>query len=71
MQRKVQSVANNVTGWFSSNMMVSSGDKTKLLVLGTSANRANRLIRSGKIVQVSVKENLKQESESKNYLELL
>ena len=35
----VQHVGNEITGWFDKNDMVVSGEKTKLLLLGTSANR--------------------------------
>ena len=52
LQKKVQSEADLVTGWFSYNRMVCSGDKTKLLIIGTGANRADKLERPGKVLQV-------------------
>ena len=52
LQRKVQCEADLITGWFSSNKMVCSGDKTKLMIIGTGANRAEKLERPGKVLQV-------------------
>ena len=43
LQAKVQNEANLVTNWFSCNDMVCSSDKTKLLVIGTRANRKIKL----------------------------
>ena len=48
--------------------MVCSGDKTKLLVIGTIANRAHKLTIQGKTVQVQVEGNIKQESSSEKLL---
>ena len=41
-QCKVHCEADLITGQFSSNKMVCSGDKTKLTIIGTEANRAGR-----------------------------
>ena len=68
LQKKVQSEADLVTGWFSYNRMVCSGDKTKLLIIGTGANRADKLERPGKVLQVAVEENIKKESQSEKLL---
>ena len=68
LQLKVQCEADLITGWFSSNKMVCSGDKTKLMIIGTGANRAEKLERPGKVLQVLVEDNIKQESKSENLL---
>ena len=39
LQTKVQNEADIVTSWFARNDMVCSSEKTKLLVIGTHANR--------------------------------
>ena len=46
----MQENCNVVTSWFSKNKMVCSGDKTKLLVLGTRANRYHKIEKKKKIV---------------------
>ena len=43
LQTKVQLEADVVTNWFSRNDMICSSEKTKLLVLGTNANRRVKL----------------------------
>ena len=43
LQEKIQDEANIVTGWFLKNDMICSSDKTKLLIIGTNANRKNKL----------------------------
>merc|ERR1712240_379467 len=48
--------------------MVCSGDKTKLMIIGTGANRAEKLERPGKVLQVLVEDNIKQESKSEKLL---
>ena len=44
LQSKIQVEANTVTDWFSRNDMIVSGDKTKLIVVGTKAARKNKLV---------------------------
>ena len=43
LQRKLQSEADLITNWFGINKMIVSGDKTKLVVVGTHANRESKL----------------------------
>ena len=43
LQTKVQNEANLVTNWFSRNNMICSSDKTKLIIVGTNANRTDKL----------------------------
>jgi hypothetical protein len=39
----IQREGDKVTSWFSKNDISCSGEKTKLLILGTKANRVNKL----------------------------
>ena len=71
LEEKIQAKASLVTAWFSSNHMVCSGDKTKLLVIGTAANRSNRIVKEGKVMQVVVEGNIKTESASEKLLGLV
>ena len=43
LQRKLQSEADLITNWFGIHKMIVSGDKTKLVVVGTHANRESKL----------------------------
>ena len=67
-QCKVHCEADLITGWLSSNKMVCNGDKTKLMILSTGANRADKLERPGKVLQDLVEESIKQESKSEKSL---
>ena len=54
LEGKLQEKANLSTQWISDNKMVCSGDKTKLLVVGTSEMRQSKLISKGRTLQVEV-----------------
>ena len=43
LQDKLEVLADKVTKWFHSNHMIVSGEKTKLIVTSTAANRRNRM----------------------------
>ena len=43
LQVKLEQLAKKVTTWFHSNQMIVSGEKTKLIVTSTAANRRNKL----------------------------
>jgi hypothetical protein len=43
LQRNLQTEADLITSWFGKNKMIISGDKTKLVVVGTHANRESKL----------------------------
>ena len=68
LQANLQSEANLVTNWFSCNDMVCSSDKTKLLVVGTSANRKIKLNDQDICLQVNVCGVNKSESTSEKLL---
>ena len=68
LEVKLQNIANLTTDWFKRNDMVCSGDKTKLLILGTSASRANKLDRQEKSLKVQVSGNTTTESKSERLL---
>ena len=62
----IQEVSNKVTNWFTMNDMVCSGDKTKLLLVGSRANRASKL--GGHTRGLTVNGDYKEESESEKLL---
>ena len=64
LQVKVQEEADIVANWFEKNDMVVSGDKTKLLILTTAANRTTKISSSNLTFQVSVCGELKVETQS-------
>ena len=68
LQVKVQEEADIVANWFEKNDMVVSGDKTKLLILTTAANRSTKISSSNLTFQVSVCGELKVETQSEKLL---
>ena len=54
LQNKVQAEADKVINWFSRNDMVCSSDKTKLLIVGTRANRQTKLIENNLSLKVNI-----------------
>ena len=54
LQNKIQVIANRVTDWFSRNDMVVSGEKTKLLFLGTQMNRSLKIQNQNFVPKVEV-----------------
>ena len=65
----IQTDSNKVTSWFSKNEMICSGEKTKLLLITTSANRSSKL--SGPARGITVNGEYKEESISEKLLGLL
>ena len=68
LQNKIQNEADLVTNWFSKNDMVCSSDKTKLLIIGTHANRQSKLINQNLTLSVNVCGEAKKETESEKLL---
>ena len=68
LQTKVQNEANLVTNWFSRNNMICSSDKTKLLIVGTNANRTDKLSKRDLSLKVNVCGEEKKESTSEKLL---
>ena len=54
LQQNIQHDADLATQWIRDNELVCSGEKTKLLVIGTAANRRHKLEREGKILSIEV-----------------
>ena len=54
LEVKLQEKANASTQWIADNMMACSGDKTKLLIVGTREMRHSKLTSKGKSIQVEV-----------------
>ena len=68
LQTKVQNEANLVTNWFSRNNMICSSDKTKLLIVGTNANRTDKLSKRDLSLKVNVCGEVKKETTSEKLL---
>ena len=68
---RMQSNCNEVTSWFSKNKMVCSGDKTKLLVLGTRANRYHKIDKHNIVPQLQICGKTITESNSEKLLGIL
>ena len=70
LEKKIQREATRATDWVSDNKMVCAGDKTKLLVIGTSQWRRIKLANIPKL-EVEVCGNRVQETESEKLLGLI
>ena len=70
LQEKIQMKADKSTEWFRDNGMVCSGEKTKLLVMGTRDQRKTKLILREKVLQVRVCGKIVKESSSERLLGL-
>ena len=57
-----------IVNWFEKNDMVCSSEKTKLLIIGTNANRKLKLDRFNKKLRINICGELKEESESEKLL---
>ena len=68
LQMNVQNEADVVTNWFNKNDMICSSVKTKLLVIGTNANRQRKLINENILLKVDVCGESKQETKSEKLL---
>jgi hypothetical protein len=69
LKNKIQREADRSTQWVSDNRMVCSGDKTKLLIIGTAQLRKSRLIDSS--IQINVCGQTVEESRSEKLLGLV
>ena len=68
LQAKIQHEADVVTAWFARNDMICSGDKTKLLIVGTQTGRKNKLTEKNISINVNVCGDVKKESNSEKLL---
>ena len=68
LQNYIQNDSNKVIQWFDANDMVTSADKTKLLIVGTKRNRLNKLDSQNKKLNVNVNNEVKEETESEKLL---
>ena len=66
----IQQKADDSTRWFRDNGMVCSGDKTKLLVMGTKEQRNMKLTSKGKTLEINVCGNIVKETPSERLLGL-
>ena len=71
LNQKVQIQADILPAWFESNDLVVSGDKTKMMVVATSANRARNITSAGLSFEIDVCENKVKETESEKLLGLI
>ena len=71
LQTEIQDEADCVTTWFSKNDMICSSEKTKLLVIGTAANRKSKLENDNLALKVNVCGVEKCESPSEKLLGVL
>ena len=68
LERKLQVQANRSTEWIRDNEMVCSGDKTKLVVVGTRSLRQRKLTNQNKSIQVNVCGKVVEESDHEKLL---
>ena len=68
LEDKIQRDSDTVIDWFDNNDMVTSSDKTKLLVIGTKQNRLSKLENKNIQLQVTVNEEVKTETSSEKLL---
>ena len=66
LKNLLQIDADNITKWFGRNRMIVSGDKTKLIVVGTAPNRLNKI--GDDKVELNVDGNTVKETESEKLL---
>ena len=71
LQAKLQREADIVTDWFDRNDMVVSGDKTKLIIITTAANRSTKLESRDFTFNVSICGDIKKETESEKLLGII
>ena len=70
LKDNIESDAKNVTDWFFKNEMVTSGDKTKLLIMGTQSNRLRKLESQNIKINITVCQESVEESSSERLLGL-
>ena len=71
LENLLQIQANKSTDWISDNKMVFSGEKTKLLVVGTQDLRNKKLTSQNKVLKVQVGENTVYESKNEKLLGII
>ena len=71
LQEKIQNEATKSTSWVKDNRMVCSGEKTKLLIIGTTQQRQKQLINPNINIKVKVGDNTVSESNSEKLLGLI
>ena len=71
LQTKAQKEVDLVTGWFEKNNMICSSEKTKLLIIGTQANRRVKLTNNNLTLRINVCGEVKVESNSERLLGVL
>ena len=71
LMERMQSNCNEVTSWFSKNKMVCSGDKTKLLIVCTKANRYHNIDKHIFVPQLQICGKTITESKSEKLLGIL
>ena len=68
LQTKAQKEVDSVTDWFKKNNMICSSEKTKLLIIGTHANRRDKLLNNNLTLNIKVCGDIKTESKSEKLL---
>ena len=71
LEQKMQNDGVIIVNWFEKNDMVCSSEKTKLLIIGTNANRKLKLDRFNKKLRINICGELKEEIESEKLLGVL
>ena len=71
LEEKVQREADRAVQWVQDNRMVCAGNKTRLLVIGTSKHRKSKLEGRGRVMQVSVAGSVIEESKSEKLLGII
>ena len=71
LQTKAQKEVDLVTDWFEKNNMICSSEKTKLLIIGTQANRRVKLTNNNLTLRINVCGEVKVESNSERLLGVL
>ena len=69
LKEQLEVQALKITNWFQLNRMIVSGDKTKLLIVGTRSNRASKL--ENRTIEVNVDGHATPESESEKLLGII
>ena len=66
LKEMIETDAKTISDWFHLNEMITSGDKTKLLIIGTNSNRSQKLDHNNMNIEISVcDENVKESTGEK------
>ena len=71
LEQKLQIQAKKSTEWIRDNNMVCSGEKTKLLVIGTKGKRNQKLVANNKVIRVEVCDKIVEESKDEKLLGII